>query len=132
MLEKISRRELIDLSIAWLGITIAFTLIRFPLTSIVKVEPIEFLKIFLLSCLTVGIAFFLHEMAHKFTAIKYGYEAQFERNNVMILMAVVLAALVQIVFAAPGATVIRGYLSKDHYGKISAAGPLINLILCIP
>ena len=133
MLEKITRRECIDLIIAWLGITIAFTLIRFPLSSIVKVQLSDFLYIFMLSCLTVGIGFILHEMAHKFTATKYGYEAEFKKDNVMILMALVLAALVQIVFAAPGATVVRGgRMSVEQEGKISAAGPFINLLLCIP
>lgn len=133
MLERITKRELIDLFIAWLGITIAFTLIRFPLTFIGKVDPSYFLYIFILSCLTVGIGFIFHEMAHKFTAMKYGYEAEFKKDNVMILMALVLAALVQVVFAAPGATVIRGgRMSEEQEGKISAAGPFVNLILCIP
>ena len=50
----------------------------------------------------------------------------------------VLAALVGFVFAAPGATVIysntadgRG-ISREQNGKISAIGPVINLLLCIP
>jgi Zn-dependent protease len=72
-------------------------------------------------------------MAHKFTAMKYGYYAEFRKDNVMLLMSVVLAALVHVVFAAPGATVIYGGgLSKEQNGKISAAGPATNLVLCIP
>jgi Zn-dependent protease len=72
-------------------------------------------------------------MAHKFTAMKYGYYTEFRKDNVMLLMSVVLAALVHIVFAAPGATVIYGgSLSKEQNGKISAAGPATNLVLCIP
>jgi Zn-dependent protease len=51
----------------------------------------------------------------------------------MLLVAVVLAAVVGIVFAAPGATMISGTtITPKQSGKISAAGPLINLILCIP
>jgi Zn-dependent protease len=54
----------------------------------------------------------------------------------MLVVAVALAALVGVVFAAPGATVIydttgRG-ISREQNGKISAAGPLVNLLLCIP
>jgi len=56
----------------------------------------------------------------------------------MLLVAIALAAMVGVVFAAPGATVIynnsidgRG-ISRQENGKISAAGPLVNLILCIP
>ena len=133
MLERITRRERFDLFIAWLGITIAFTLAIVLSSFNGKIDPLFFLYIFGISCLTVGIGFVLHEMAHKFTAMKYGYYAEFRKDNVMLLMSVVLAALVHIVFAAPGATVIYGGgLSKEQNGKISAVGPATNLVLCIP
>jgi Zn-dependent protease len=133
MLERITRRERFDLFIAWLGITIAFTLAIVLSSFNGKIEPLYFLYIFGISCLTVGIGFVLHEMAHKFTAMKYGYYAEFRKDNVMLLMSVVLAALVHVVFAAPGATVIYGGgLSKEQNGKISAVGPATNLVLCIP
>ncbi len=133
MLELITRRERFDLFIAWLGITIAFTLAIVLSSFNGKIDPLFFLYIFGISCLTVGIGFVLHEMAHKFTAMKYGYYAEFRKDNVMLLMSVVLAALVHVVFAAPGATVIYGGgLSKEQNGKISAVGPATNLVLCIP
>ncbi|MEI6292606.1 MAG: peptidase M50 [Methanomicrobiales archaeon] len=133
MLERITKRERFDLFIAWLGITIAFTLAIVLSSFNGKIDPIFFLYIFGISCLTVGIGFVLHEMAHKFTAMKYGYYAEFRKDNVMLLMSVVLAALVHIVFAAPGATVIYGGgLTKEQNGKISVAGPATNLVLCIP
>jgi len=133
MFERITRRERFDLFIAWLGITIAFTLAIVLSNFKGKLEPLFFLYIFGISCLTVGIGFVLHEMAHKFTAMKYGYHAEFRKDNVMLLMSVVLAALVHIVFAAPGATVIYGGgLSKEQHGKISVVGPAANLALCIP
>lgn len=82
---------------------------------------------------TVGIGFVLHELAHKFTAMHFGYWAEFRKDNLMLLVAVVLAALVGVVFAAPGATMIYGSgVTREQNGKISAAGPAINLLLCIP
>ncbi|HVP93843.1 MAG TPA: peptidase M50 [Methanoregulaceae archaeon] len=133
MLERITKRERHDLFVAWLGITIAFTLAIVLSGSTGKIDPLYFLFIFGVAAITVGIGFVLHEMAHKFTAMKYGYYAEFRKDNVMLLMAVVLAALVHIVFAAPGATVIYAEgLTKEQNGKISAAGPLTNLLLCIP
>jgi Zn-dependent protease len=133
MLERITKRERLDLAVAWLGITVAFTLAIVLSGFTGKIDPVYFLKIFGVAAVTVGIGFVLHEMAHKFTAIKYGYYAEFRKDNVMLLMAVVLAALVHIVFAAPGATVIyAGGLTREQNGKISAAGPLTNLLLCIP
>jgi Zn-dependent protease len=133
MLEQISRRERMDLLIAWLGITIAFSIMVVGIDFTGRIDPVKFLTVFVMSAVTAGIAFVLHEMAHKFTAMKYGYYAEFRMNPVMILMAVVVAALLHVVFAAPGATVIySSSLTREQNGKISAAGPLTNLLLCIP
>jgi Zn-dependent protease len=136
MFERITRREEADLFIAWIAISFAFAIIF--LRDIGRVSPIVALTFLGISLLTVGIGFILHEMAHKFVAIRYGYWAEFRKDNIMLVVAVALAALVGVVFAAPGATVIysnsadgRG-LSREENGKISASGPLVNLVLCIP
>jgi len=127
MLERISRRERLDLIIAWLAISVAFSLI-FP-----RANLSQYLTSLALSMITVGVGFVLHELAHKFTAMHYGYWAEFRKDNLMLLVAVVLAALVGVVFAAPGATMIYGAgITREQNGRISAAGPLTNLLLCIP
>jgi Zn-dependent protease len=142
MFERITRREEADLFIAWLAISLSFAIIKIapygimgPLLHVTLIDALIYLGIALL---TVGIGFILHEMAHKFTAIRYGYWAEFRKDNNMLLVAVALASLVGFVFAAPGATVIysnandgRG-LSREENGRISAAGPVVNLLLCIP
>jgi Zn-dependent protease len=129
MLERIPLRERRDLLIAWLAISIAFTL-AFMWGR--RVELAVFVLYFVLSFVTVGVAFVLHELAHKFSAMRYGYWAEFQKDNVMLLVAVVVAALVGIVFAAPGATYIYGNVNRAENGRISAAGPITNLLLCIP
>jgi Zn-dependent protease len=142
MLEKISRREEADLFVAWVAISLAFTIIFISpnglLSTNFRIPPLTALLFFVISLVTVGIGFILHEMAHKFTAMKFGYYAEFKKDNMMLLVAIALAAVVGVVFAAPGATVIynnsvdgRG-ISRQENGKISAAGPIVNLILCIP
>ncbi len=142
MFEMITRREEADLFVAWLAISLAFAIIKIAPNGImgplVPVSLVTALVIFGISLLTVGIGFILHEMAHKFTAIRYGYWAEFRKDNNMLLVAVALASLVGFVFAAPGATMIysntadgRG-LTREQNGKISAAGPVVNLLLCIP
>jgi Zn-dependent protease len=140
MLERITRREEADLFIAWLAISLSFAIIKIApygiLGPVGPVNPVTALVFFGIALFTVGIGFILHEMAHKFTAIRYGYWAEFRKDNSMLLVAVALASLVGFVFAAPGATVIysndgRG-LTREQNGRISAAGPVINLILCIP
>jgi len=142
MLERISRREEFDLFISWIAISISFAIIKiapYGITgSMRSIDPVLALISFGIALLTVGIGFILHEMAHKFTAIKFGYWAEFRKDNIMLLFAVLLAALVGFVFAAPGATVIYSNsatgqgLTKRENGIISASGPIVNLLLCIP
>jgi Zn-dependent protease len=132
MLERISRHEFRDLVIAWLAISVSFAII-FLRRSTFPVEPVHALVLFGISFVTVGIGFVLHEMAHKFTAMRYGFWAEFRKDNIMLLVAVALAALIGVVFAAPGATIISGYsITREQNGRISAAGPITNLLLCIP
>jgi len=138
MLERITRREEADLFVAWMAIALSFTIINITPYGIVgpiaAITPLNVLVYFGIALLTVGIGFILHEMAHKFVAIRYGYWAEFVKDNTMLLVAVVMAALVGFVFAAPGATVIYSRdgtsLSRAQNGIISAAGPVINLVLC--
>ncbi len=136
MLERISRREWVDLLVAWVAISLAFAIIF--LRDAGRVDPVLALLFIGIALVTVGIGFIAHEMAHKFTAIRYGFWAEFRKDNIMLLVAVALAALVGVVFAAPGATVIYdnrafgGGITREQNGRISAAGPVTNLLLCIP
>ncbi|HEX3002133.1 MAG TPA: site-2 protease family protein [Methanoregula sp.] len=139
MLERISRREEADLFIAWIAIAVSFTIINITpyglMGSFNPISPVTALIYFGISLLTVGIGFIFHEMAHKFVAIRFGYWAEFVKDNTMLLVAVIMAALAGFVFAAPGATVIYSRdgrpLTKREDGIISAAGPVVNLLLCI-
>lgn len=128
--EKIPPHERRDLLIAWLALSAAFTL---AMVWGQRLNPLIIGQFFIISLVTAGIAFIVHEMAHKFTAMKYGYWAEFQMNSMMLVVAVAMAALAGIVFAAPGATMIYGtYISREENGKISLAGPVSNLILVLP
>lgn len=130
ILERIPERERRDLLISWLALSAAFTIAMIGGT---RLFPELILQMFLISALTAGIAFVVHEMAHKFTAMQYGYWAEFQMNSTMLVVAIALAALAHVVFAAPGATMIYAQnISREENGKISLAGPLSNLILLVP
>jgi len=94
----------------------------------------------------VGTGFILHELAHKFTAQRYGYVADYEASPMGLLLAIGLKIFTGIVFAAPGAVMIRGRRSvygqdEDQYrhslqtakefAYISVSGAVVNLILAI-
>ncbi|WP_367278995.1 peptidase M50 [Methanospirillum sp.] len=128
--EQIPERERRDLLIAWLALSAAFTVASIGTSRLV---PTLILEMFLISMVTAGVAFIIHEMAHKFTAMKFGYWAEFQMNPTMLVVAVAVAAVAKVVFAAPGATMIYGtHISEEENGKISLAGPLSNLLLLIP
>jgi Zn-dependent protease len=135
MLERIPPREWRDLAIAWFAITLAFTVVfvrRMILEGKIVTFP-DYLAIIFMASITVGLGFILHELAHKFTAIRYGYWAEFQRDNLMLLVAVAMAALAGVVFAAPGATMIYAAgLTREHNGRISISGPVTNLLLALP
>lgn len=82
--------------------------------------------------LTVGLGFILHELAHKFVAVRYGFYAEFRMWLEGLIFALITTFLLHVVFIAPGAVYIHGqYISKEQNGKISIAGPLVNIILAI-
>ena len=126
---KFSQIEITDLLKSWIAISIAFGIIiarnlDIPLTSQGFIIPL------LISALTVGIGFLFHELGHKYIAQKYNYWAEFRASNSMLIFALILAYFTSFIFAAPGAVMIQGYyLTKEKNGRISAAGPIVNLIL---
>lgn len=133
--QSISPTERRDLVIAWIAISLAFMIlfVRDAFTRSGGLDPVTMILFFLIALLTVGVAFVLHELAHKYSAMKYGFWAEFRMDPGMLVVAVAMAALVGIVFAAPGATMISGpSITKRQNGIISAWGPLTNLLLLIP
>jgi Zn-dependent protease len=122
---KFSKIELKDLAKAWLIISIAFAIVL----SGGRLGAFFFANV-ILSAVTVGVGFLLHEMGHKIVAQRYGCFAEFRANNFMLLVAI-LTSFLGVVFAAPGAVMIAGHVGKERNGKISLAGPATNLILAI-
>ena len=116
-----SKTELEHLFKAWLAISIAFSIALFD------IGP-DFLRGILISSVSVGTGFLLHELAHKLLAQKYGCIAEFRANMNMLIFAI-LFSFTGIILAAPGAVMIKGVLDKRKNGLISAAGPATNFVL---
>jgi len=80
----------------------------------------------------VGLGFVLHELAHKFVAIRYGFYAEFKMWVEGLIFALFTAFMVGFAFVAPGAVYIHGdHISREENGKISIAGPLVNIALAL-
>ena len=120
-----SETEIRDIIKAWAAISVAFAiLLSKPIFSA------DFYEKFIIASLTVGIGFLFHEMGHKITAQRYGCFAEFRSFDNMLILAIAMSFF-GIIFAAPGAVMISGHVSKPKNGKISAAGPVVNLILAL-
>jgi len=128
---KFSNREIKELLIAWLIISLAFAIL-FSGIALFSLEIFVFITAFLISALTVGISFLFHELMHKYMAQKYGLWAEFRAFYPGLWLALI-GSFFGFIFAAPGAVVSKSYrpISKEKRGKISLAGPLTNIILAL-
>src|SRR3989344_7854706 len=132
---KTSKIELIDITKAWVALSLAFAFVYSGITlldgTFSKIFSTSFLLIMLISFFTAGLGFLLHELAHKFVAQKYGCLAEFRAFDQMLYLAVGLAVLTGFIFAAPGAVMIAGNITRRENGIISAAGPITNYALAM-
>ena len=123
-----SRIEIRDISVAVAVLTAAFTII-FCRTKLFSDDFVtNLLWWILVSFLLVMLSFILHELGHKFTAQRFGAWSEFRMYPVGLAICVV-ASLFGILFAAPGAVYIRGYITDEMNGKISMAGPGVNIVI---
>lgn len=123
---KVTSREIRDLIISMVVISFVFAYMFAGrnLTSAIFYIPLTFV--------VVGLGFVLHEMAHKYVAINYGYWAEYRMWVGGLLFALVTVFAVGFAFAAPGAVYIHGnYIKNSENGKISLAGPATNIILAV-
>jgi Zn-dependent protease len=123
-------REVKDLVRAWFIISLAFAIFYVKYYLHGSLFGTEIIPVFLASAFTVGLGFILHELAHRYFARRYGAKAEFYANNTMLFMALIFSFF-GFIFAAPGAVVIKGYLTKRKYGHIALAGPVMNILLGI-
>ncbi|MBI5391687.1 hypothetical protein HZB00_01665 [Candidatus Woesearchaeota archaeon] len=118
-----SNIEITDLLKAWIAVSIAFGIV------FGKNQFGSYLNSFILAAVVVGSGFLLHELGHKIIAQRYHYFAEFRAFNEMLFLAIIMSFF-GFVFAAPGAVMIQtDQVNRKRNGKISAAGPLVNIFL---
>ncbi|WP_207589228.1 metalloprotease [Halomontanus rarus] len=116
-------KELFDLGLAWVTLSVAFALLLNRSAAGIRIEGL--LETTALCFVTAGVAFLLHELAHKVVAIHFGQVAEFRADYQMLFLAI-MSALIGFLFAAPGAVYHRGRITVRENGLISLAGPLTN------
>jgi len=76
-------------------------------------------------------SFFAHEIAHKVTAQRRGLWAEFRLTmwgSILTLISVI-SPLFKII--SPGAVMISGSATREDMGKVSLAGPSVNIFLSV-
>ena len=143
-MSRIGSTELIELFLSFMVLTLAFSARGMQLPSA---------NMLIISAIGVGSGFMLHELAHKFVAQRFGYWAEYKASPMGLILTLVMAMFIGIVFAAPGAVMIRkssytapqstysyGDTDDSYWDRlerksggeelwISLAGPITNIIL---
>ncbi|MDO5811193.1 MAG: site-2 protease family protein [Methanobrevibacter sp.] len=122
---KFTASEVRDLIIAFIVISLCFAIVQGgrDTNAILSILPIVMVG--------VGAGFILHELGHKFVSMKYGYWAEFKLWPQGLIFALV-TSFFGFVFAAPGAVyTYANYMTDEINGKISIAGPIVNIILAL-
>jgi Zn-dependent protease len=136
-----TEEEVRDIALSVLVLGFVFSYRWLPL---VWENPILIIRVLFESCLLVGIAFVLHELAHRFVARRYDCKAQYViwPQGLVLSLFTAFISQGQWVFAAPGFVLIStayatrlGYrfvsLTVEERGKIALAGPITNILLAI-
>ncbi len=127
----IEKGEAVEILISVLAISFAFTIVFAGGLGTLFSLPKQFLVFMVLSLVTMGSGFILHEMGHKLVAIYYGAYARFQMW-VQGLVFMLITSLLGVLFAAPGAVYIYSRnITKKQNGIISLAGPIVNLLVML-
>jgi Zn-dependent protease len=122
---KFTSSEIRDLIIAFIIISLCFSIANAgrDANAVLSILPIVMVG--------VGAGFILHELGHKFVSMKYGYWAEFKLWPQGLIFALI-TSFFGFVFAAPGAVyTYANYMTDEINGKISIAGPIVNIILAL-
>ncbi|MFX0209744.1 MAG: site-2 protease family protein [Candidatus Hodarchaeota archaeon] len=124
----LSVHEISELGIGWLISSFVILYITGTLKFVIQEGRIP--DTLLIYLFILGISFFFHELTHKFTAIKYGARAQFKLSR-EALMITIIGLIIGFPVLATGAVYWWGEAaaSPGIRGRVSAAGPVSNLIL---
>jgi len=126
---QFGKKELYHIFIAIGVLTIAFSFALAPYPALSNISTV--LSYIPMAFLAIVTAFFCHELAHKYMGQKYGYWSEFRMYPMGLLFALFLGIFTGFIFAAPGAVQIFGMPNREETGKISVAGPFMNIVLSI-
>ncbi len=127
----ISVEEIVHIAVSVIAIALALTFHQAEAG--LGVAPAEFIFLMSIFVITVGSGFVLHELAHKFVAMRYGAWAEFRAWPAGLVILLAMAVLkFPFLFLAPGAVYIMApHITRQQNGIISVAGPVTNILIAL-
>jgi len=125
---RFSRREIIEIGISVLALSLAFTIVLTRSDWGNEGFVLNILIFYGLCLILMALSFIPHELGHKFLAQKYGAWSEYRMSGRGLLFSIMISFL-GFIIAAPGAVYINGRINEEQNGKISAAGPIVNIII---
>ncbi len=130
---RFSKTEIRDILISILVLSVAFTIL-YRSGSILefferKTDFSPYIGLFLMCLVLVVVSFMFHEFGHKFVAQSYGMWSEFRMWPAGLVLTLV-TSMIGFLFASPGAVMIAGSMNAEKNGKISIAGPAVNMVMC--
>ncbi len=132
---RFGKQELRDIVVSMVVLAIAFSILyrSSAITIYLKYHlgpELMWVGLFLTSLLLVTFSFLLHELAHRSVARRYGMKSEYQMFPAGLVVTLI-TSMFGFLFAAPGAVYIQGYPDRRANGVISAAGPMVNIVLAI-
>jgi Zn-dependent protease len=134
--ESFYKEEIRDLAIADIALIIGFSSVMvwssgFPNGTSAAGTLSTFLYFVPISALVVTLNFILHELMHKFVAMKYGAIAAFKASIQGIILTIA-SGLMGFLLGITGATMIyTNRFTRKENGIVSIAGPATNIAVFI-
>ncbi len=131
---RFSRKEVMDITISVIVLAIAFTILYRNNTSFLNFfeyhlgESMKYIGLFGLCLALVVVSFLFHEFGHKFVAQKHGLWSEFRMWPTGLVLTLITPFL-GFLFASPGAVYIAGNMDQETNGKVSIAGPMVNIVM---
>lgn len=127
---RFSSIELRQIAISVVVLTLAFSMVLsgglYGLLG--GLQAAEAALLILASFIAVSTGFLLHELGHKKVAQGYGCFAEYRMSPQGLFLAIITSVF-GFLFALPGAVVISGLINAEQNGKISVAGPAVNILI---
>ncbi|MFT4250179.1 MAG: hypothetical protein ACMXYD_02350 [Candidatus Woesearchaeota archaeon] len=120
---RLDKQETQDTLITIFLLTIALSILLIQVTTTIQ-------QAIFTSLLAITISVLARQAAQKYFAHKHNKQVTFQINTLTALLSIPVA-FIGVLLAAPGKTIISGFVSRKEQGIIAAIGPITSLAIAL-